>query len=139
MLREVDSQLLTAYVDGELTARERRRVVRLLRQSREARRFVRRLRRDARLVGSLRVPPLPVDLSEVVLQTIAARGLKPGTRRPARRTVPPRFPAWVGLAAAAAVFLAVSLGSYLFFSSGPAGTDPGPVAVSPSHPRSPNE
>jgi hypothetical protein len=123
MIHEAHRQLLTAYVDGELTARGRRRVVRLLRRSREARHLLRRLQRDAQALRSLRVPALAVDLSERVVQTISDRGLKPGVRRPARLPARKRYPAWVGLAAAAAVFVVVSFGSYLFFSSGPLGSD----------------
>src|SRR2546430_2493824 len=47
MLPERGRELLTAYVDGELSARQRRHVLRLLRHSAEARRLLQRLQGDA--------------------------------------------------------------------------------------------
>ena len=47
MLSESARQLVTAYVDGELNARQRRQAVRLLSRSEEARRLLNRLEEDA--------------------------------------------------------------------------------------------
>jgi hypothetical protein len=136
MLPERWRQLLTAYVDGELSESQRRHVERLVRRSPRARDLLRRLQQDAQALRQLpRVRP-PADLADAVLQTIAARRLPP--RRPLTSHAParsassvplssPSFPAWAGLAAAAAVLLVVGLGSYLYFSHEPAG--PGPALV----------
>ncbi len=137
MLPERCRQLLTAYVDGELTARQRRAVFRLLRRSREARHLLRHLQTDSRTLRALNnTPALEVDLSPDILQAIRDRRLVPTAppEAPAPRpaTLPFRaparhFPAWVGAAAAAAVLLAVGLGSFAYFLSGDRSTAP-PVA-----------
>jgi hypothetical protein len=115
MLPDRYCQLLTAYVDGELSGRQRRHVQRLLHRSREARSFLRKLERDSKALRALPKPGIPEDLAPPVLHTIATRRLKPSRRQSA--TSPPVFPAWVGLAAAAAVLMVVGFGSYLYFSS----------------------
>ena len=43
MLPEQDRELLTSYVDGELSTRQRKTVLRLLRRSAEARELLRQL------------------------------------------------------------------------------------------------
>jgi hypothetical protein len=114
MLPDRDRQLLTAYVDGELTPRQRRHAERLLRQSEEARGLLRRLEEDARALRAL--PPVrpAADLSEAVLRGIAERRLAPARRRVLRPV--PAYPEWAGLAAAAAVLLVLGLASYLYFA-----------------------
>lgn len=114
MLPDRDRALLTAYVDGELTPRQRRHVDRLLRQSAEARALLRRLQEDARALREL--PPVQptADLAEAVLRGIAERHLSPVRRRAARPT--PAYPEWAGLAAAAAVLLVLGVGSYFYFA-----------------------
>src|SRR5258705_531710 len=100
MLPERDRQLLTAYVDGELTARQRRHVDRLLRRSGEARRLLQKLQAAPHALTALgdppvaAPPPLAVDLAPAVLQTIADRGLEPGRpQRPPDRNAPTVLPA----------------------------------------------
>jgi hypothetical protein len=137
MLPERDCRLLTAYVDGELDKRQRNQVLRLLRRSPEARLLLRRLLRDSRTLEGLTVPALTVDLTDTILGTIASRRLQPGKARvqtPA--PVVRAFPAWAGLAAAAAVLLVVGLGSFLYFLPSPGPTlDPEPyVAENPGTP-----
>jgi hypothetical protein len=114
MLPELDRQLLTAYVDGELSARQMRLVLKLLRRSAEARELLNQLQDHARIVRQLpRIRSNPA-LSDSVIQTIRARRLHPQ----ARTATPNRglLPAWGGYAAAAAVFIAVSAASYLLFA-----------------------
>ncbi|MHB1422087.1 MAG: hypothetical protein ACYC3I_02600 [Gemmataceae bacterium] len=117
MLQDRYRQMLTAYVDGELSGRQRRYVVRLLRQSREARQLLKHLQADAQLLRRLPQPTLPADLSESVLRTISERRLQPGQRR-----VPESAPArvWMGSlvswSAAAALLLGFGVGSYLYFA-----------------------
>src|SRR5689334_1054501 len=124
-------QLLTAYVDGELTARQRRRVARLLHGSEEARRLLDQLQADARELRSLPQAPLSVDLTGDVLRVIAERRLRPGRLRPRRV---PATPAWVAplatWAAAAAVLLILGLASYVYFAASLAPRNNPPVARS---------
>jgi hypothetical protein len=133
MLPDRYRQLLTAYVDGELTSRQRRHVRRLLEQSPEARRLLRDLEQDAKTLFGLPRPRLDADLAPAVLRAIRERRLSP--RRP---DVSSReLPAWGGLAAAAAVLLALGLGSYLFFSASLDNGTPPVVAESRAVPKPP--
>jgi hypothetical protein len=114
MLPNRHLQLLTAYVDGELSPRQRRHATRLLRQSDEARVLLRQLQDDAARVRQLPRLASPIDLSTPVL---AALG--PGKRRPTVRLASPAsppVPTWVGWATAAAVLLTVGPGTFLYYS-----------------------
>jgi anti-sigma factor RsiW len=100
MLPELERQLLTAYVDGELSSRQSRQVLKLLHRSEEARTLLRELQENVRALRQLpRVYSHPA-LSDSVIQLIGSRRLKPQSRP----TVPQRIllPAWSGYAAAAA-------------------------------------
>lgn len=150
MLRDRYRQLLTAYVDGELSARQRRYVARLLHRSPEARQLLDRLQHDAHSLRHLPRPHLSADLSVPVLRTIRERRLTPGQRR---STAVAASPAWMGplasYAAAAAVLFLLGIASYLYFAASFApqakpeiaqssSVDPVPavshdVTVSPSH------
>src|SRR3954452_1708102 len=77
MLAEYDKELLTAYVDGEMTRRQRKAVLRLLHQSSEARAFLRDLQENAHLFKLVTHVKLEENFAEQVLAEIAARGLKP--------------------------------------------------------------
>src|SRR5262245_57267113 len=109
MLPEQDRELLTAYVDGELSTRQRKTVLRLLRRSTEARELLRQLQQDARELRELPRPRLNPDFSQRVLHNIGQRGLRP-PRRPDRAAVP----FWTLVAAAASVLCAVGLGTFAF-------------------------
>jgi len=115
MLPDRDRQLLTAYVDGELSSRQRRHVARLLHRSREARELLKMLQADSGQLRRLNSPPLNSDLTFPVLRTITERRLSP--RQPVASNAPGYYPAWTGIAAAAAVLLVVGLGSFLYFAS----------------------
>jgi hypothetical protein len=118
MLTDHCRQLLAAYVDGELNARQQDTVLRLLHGSPEARELLRRMQQDAAAVRLLPRRRLERDLSAPVVQLIVERRLQPGSRR--RRSVErrqPNFPAWAGFSAAAAALLLVAFGSYLYFSA----------------------
>jgi hypothetical protein len=114
MLPEPYRELLTAYVDGELSARQRRSAQKLLQRSPEARALLLRLQEDSRSLRALPPPPPTSDLSDPILHLIRQRGL-----RPVRRRVPPAaapVPVWAAVSAAAAVLLAVGASSFLYFT-----------------------
>jgi anti-sigma factor RsiW len=114
MLPDRYRQLLTAYVDGELTARQRRHAERLLRHSEEARGLLRQLQDDARALRALPLVRPAADLSEAILRGIAERRLLPARSRVMRPVAPD--PEWAGLAAAAAVLLVLGVASYFYFA-----------------------
>jgi hypothetical protein len=114
MLAERYYQLLTAYVDGELSARQRKAVQRLLRKSSEARVLLRQLQGDADAVRRLPRPRLNPDFPQRVVGTIAERGLR-SARQPAAGVQPRRSFPWLGWAAAAVVLVSVSGLSYLVY------------------------
>lgn len=126
MLAEPYREILTAYVDGELPARQREAVLRLLHRSPEARDYLRQLQADAENLRSLPRRQLAPDFSQRVLQSIHDRNLRPGRLRPTR-PVPVTLPGWVSVAAAAAVLLMVSATSYLYFARGPHANRVGPL------------
>jgi hypothetical protein len=111
MLPERLSQLLTAYIDGEMSARRRRAVERLLESSAEARTVLRQLQQDSAILHNLPRRQLAADFPNRVLGTIADRHLGPRRRLTLQPSAP--FPAWVGLAVAASVLFCVGIGSYL--------------------------
>jgi hypothetical protein len=128
MLTDHSRELLAAYVDGELSNRQRKAVFRLLRRSAEAQALLRQMQQDSEALRHLPPQRLDKDLSEPVIHLIQERNLQPARRR--RRSVEPaspNWPAWAGFAAAAAVLLLVALGSFYYFTATQAG-DPNAVA-----------
>src|SRR4051812_11876856 len=113
MLAEKELELLTAYVDGELSARRQRLVLKLLRKSPEARAFLGKLQQDSDALLELPPPPSTPDVTLSVMQAIGQRRLSPGGR-PARPAG--TVPLWRVAAAAAAVLLLAGAGSFLFFT-----------------------
>jgi hypothetical protein len=118
MLEPAYQELLTAYVDGELTSRQRRHVARLLRRSGEARIFLRQLQDDSRQLRLVGTRTIPVDLSGPVVEAILRRKIEP--KRKPRLPVRRSFPIWTGAAAAAAVLLVVGAVAFLASSGGDA-------------------
>lgn len=121
MLPDRYRELVASYVDGELTNRQRKAVQRLLQRSAEARDLLRRMQQDADTLRRLpRQRPI-LDLSDSVLQLIAQQNLKPARgRRRSRSPASNGIPIWAAVSAAAAVLIAVGIGSYLYFAT-PAG------------------
>jgi hypothetical protein len=117
MLSDRTRQLLTAYVDGELSAQARESATRLLEQSAEARAFVRQLESDAAALRRLPRRQLEADFSEKVLHAIGER--RSQWPRRARFNHAPVYPTWIGVAAAAAVLLVVGVGSTLYLYTTP--------------------
>ena len=97
-----DNELLSALVDGELTAAERVAVERRLRDDPQAQAMVDELRAVSQMLQSLPKQELGADLREVVLRRADVRAEQvPASVDGARRWV------WAALALAAALVLAV--------------------------------
>jgi hypothetical protein len=110
MLSESHLELLTAFVDGELTRRQRKAVLRLLHLSSEARAVLRDLQEIAHRLRALPRRSLGSGFAEQVVQIIDERHLRPAAEAPAPR----RRPRWIALAAAAAcVLIAVGVSIYV--------------------------
>jgi hypothetical protein len=125
MITTTQSRLLTACVDGELSAGQQLAADRLLQQSAEARALLRQMQEDAAKVRDLPRRRLDPAFAGRIVQALTRR------RFPLRRPVHSgqrSIPAWVGLAAAASVVLAISTGTYFYFASLSSGTDRSVVA-----------
>jgi hypothetical protein len=141
MLSEKHLELLTAYVDGELTIRQRRHVEQLVQQSPAARHILQQLQSDSRQLTALPRKEPPRDLPRQVLRETAAVALPvpatPSTLVPAAVS---GVPTWVGVLVAASVLVLITAASYWFFSiiSGPRDQQP-IVEKGPSAPEAPNK
>ncbi|MCH2113499.1 MAG: hypothetical protein MK171_01120 [Pirellulales bacterium] len=101
MIDESDGELLSAFVDGELTEDQRVHVEARLRTDPVARRWVEELRD---LSSTLRALP-----REAVGQDLSGKVLERGKKTLARRPLAPRRWTWAALAVAAALLLAITL------------------------------
>jgi hypothetical protein len=119
-------QLLTAYVDGELSTRQRKAVLRLLHRSAEARRLYQQLRDDAARLRGLPRARLGRHFAQRVLRNLSDGRLQLDRRSSVAER--PAIPSWVGLAVAAAVLLLVSVSSYLYFAAVPPEASPDAAA-----------
>src|SRR5438046_4751179 len=115
MLSDQARQLLAAYVDDELPARQREAASRLLEHAAEAREFVRQLEADAAALRRLPRRQLGPEYPPQVLIVIDDRRLH-GARR-AKLARGPVYPAWIGVAAAASVLFVIGVGAMLYFYS----------------------
>ncbi len=123
MLPERLSQLLTAYIDGELNARQRQAVERLLVQSAEARGLLEQLREDATAIRQLPRRKLDEDFPQRVLSGISElrtqlnkpSPVRVGQGRGSRFAQATIYPMWIGVAAVAAILLVAVLSSFLYF------------------------
>jgi hypothetical protein len=118
MLSERITQLLTAYVDGEQSARQRQLVERLLAHSAEARALAEKLQRDSAALRGMPVPKMEADLSGRILDLIAARNMKPTTVSATPRSLAPRL--WAALAGAACLLAATGTGAWVAYRHGSA-------------------
>ena len=103
MLAEPYRELLSAYVDGELSAGQRRTVQRLLDRSPEAREYLRQIQANAENLRNLPRRQLDAEFPGRVLTAIRDRNLRPGRYR-ATSSVPVTLPGWVSVASAAERF-----------------------------------
>jgi negative regulator of sigma E activity len=113
-------ELMTAAVDGELSAAERRLVDKLLRDSEEARVFHARLASDAQRLKRLPRAVPADDLAASVMNMIDERCIMPTplpTSRGKRAWDMQRLLPWISMATAAGVVICVSLFSYLYFAA----------------------
>jgi len=116
MLSDRMRQLLTAYVDGELPPRHREAATRLLEQSAEARAFVKHLESDSAALRRLPRRQLQPEFTDKVLRSIHNPGSHIASPpKVSRLTKAPVYPAWIGLASAAAVLFIVGVGSTLYY------------------------
>jgi hypothetical protein len=113
MLADRDLQLLTGYLDGELSTRQRKTAVRLLRKSSEARAVLQQLQHDSRSVRDLTRLKLGPDFPLKVMRTIAQTGVRPTS--PVRPPVP-GMSRWATFAMAASVLLLISGVSYWYYA-----------------------
>jgi hypothetical protein len=116
MLSERDRELLTAYVDGEMSTRQRKLLVRLLHKSPGARALLQELQANAGLLRALPRRKLDDTFTHLVMTAIAERGVP--LPRPAVAAIRPRsarWATWGSWAAAAAVLVAVGAGGYFSF------------------------
>jgi hypothetical protein len=77
MLTDQILELLTAFIDGELSQRQRKAVMRLLHRSSEAREMVRQLQENAHKLKQLPRHKVEPSLVEEVLQAIAEQKAQP--------------------------------------------------------------
>ena len=85
MLPDQSIQMLTAFVDGELSTHDREAVMRLLNQSSEAREMLRHLQENAHKLKSLPKRKVEPSLVNEILQAIAEQKVQPTTAGHPRR------------------------------------------------------
>jgi hypothetical protein len=122
MVSERLSRLLTAYVDDELSPRQRRSVERIIQRSSEAGNFLQNLQADSAEIRDLPPVAAPRDLSDEILKKLTRPVVAPSLAPPAPQRA---LPAWFRHALAASVLLGASLGTFIYFVTRMA---PGPVA-----------
>jgi len=132
MLPDRFLQLLTAFVDGEASARERKHVERLLRKSAQARTVLQLLQKDSHGVRDLTRRKLGPDFPSKVMRTIGRSEIRPrGQLRHA-----PAPPSWIGMPLAASVLVLIGAASYWYFAPRQDVRVEGPQLVR-QHPNSP--
>jgi negative regulator of sigma E activity len=122
-MHEEHGELLTAFIDGELTRRERIDVLRLLNKSSDARGMLWQLQQNSLAVKQLPAKTLPADFSSKIVDIVAKMETPPAaTEAPAPASMPTpasavRFgpKAAIRLAWAAGLLLAVAGGLFYFF------------------------
>jgi hypothetical protein len=125
MLSEQERQLLSGYLDRELTRSEHRQATELLKLSPEAKALFQKLRQDSSRLQRLPQHSPDPDFIQGLLQAI---GEQPSPIIKELDEYPATIPLWKGYAAAGALLLAVATSSFIFFAR-PLNTSP-PVNVS---------
>ena len=132
MIPAEHQELITAAVDGELSAVELRALQRVLDLSAEARTFYVKLKADRDRVRSFPQVAPPADLRAKILARIASATPAPHTAKPIRIAQPARsanpnaqpapvptrkFATWAPVAVAASLLLCITAASFAFFNS----------------------
>jgi anti-sigma factor RsiW len=112
MLSDRTRQLLSAYLDGELSAHQQDAVEALLQRSPEARKLLAQLQGDAAQLRNLAQRTLGQDLADLVLAELAPLPAAAPRKPLAERTLP----SWLGFPLAASVLLGVFWASYTHFA-----------------------
>ncbi len=115
MLPAEQLELITAAVDGELSATEARAFRRLIAASPEARALYAKLKADSARVRALPQATPPADLHNKILSRLASS--TPAPAKPLPQPTRRRLPTWAPAALAASVLLCVTAGSFAFFNS----------------------
>ena len=105
MLSDQAKQLLTAFVDRELSQRQRKAVMRLLHKSSEAREMLRQLQENAHKLKQLPRRKLEPGLVEEILQAIAEQPAQ--AKQPAVKVARRRWLPYVVASMAAALLISV--------------------------------
>jgi len=101
MIPQIELELVTQAVDGELSANESRRLRRLLQSSEEARKLHSQLELNRSRLRQLTPVPVPPGLFQGIMARVGPRPVLAASRRPLAHR------AWLPLATAASLFLAV--------------------------------
>ena len=113
MLTEPMIQLLTAFVDGEMSQRQRKAAMRLLNKSSEARELLRQMQENAHKVKKLPRHKVEPSLVDAVMQAIAER-----QAQPAPVVQPRRRRAWMPyLAATMAASLLIAVVGLIYWNA----------------------
>lgn len=110
MLSEHQRELLTAFVDGEMTRRQRKNVLRLLHRSSEARAFLQLLQEDSHRLRSLPKVSPGEELAARIMLLIQEHTVEVGAAEV--QAPSPRY--WRGWVAAAAVLLVLGASLWYF-------------------------
>jgi HAMP domain-containing protein len=108
-MTERESQLLSAYLDGECSPAELARAEELLARSEEARQVLQQLRQQQQLLRSLKPVPVPADMARQVVKRLRRRQRQRGERLRAERR---RW--WYRVAAAVALAFTAMLVAWLW-------------------------
>src|SRR5260370_11149966 len=115
MLADDAIQLLTGFVDGELSSRQHKAALRLLHDSSEARELLLQLQENAHKIKQLPRRQLDARFASEVLLLIAERDVKP--EQPFRAAaIRMRWLPYVAVGMAAAVLFVVSLSGALYLA-----------------------
>jgi hypothetical protein len=103
MLSDQATQLLTAFIDRELSQRQRKAVMRLLHKSSEAREMLRHLQENAHKLKQLPRRKIEPSLADEILQAIAEQQAQP--KQPAVKAARRRWLPYVVASMAAALLI----------------------------------
>src|SRR5690348_7488081 len=130
MLAEEAAQLLTGFVDGELSPRERQKVMQLLNQSSEARELLRQLQENVHRIQKLPKHSVQPSLVQDVLQAIAQQQIPTPAPRPSAPVGRALWPKVAAAVAASVVIGVVGVFAWraVYNPSPPVKDDPAPLA-----------